>query len=396
MDLNIKYILDITKAVLLDKKQVETPKNIDWNKIYSLCVYHGIASIFTHAVKMGICKDVSDDIKTIFNKLWYKEIIIDENQKKAAEELFECFDKNQIDYLPLKGIELKSLYPYSDMRRMGDIDILIKNNQYDKIKNVMQNSGYEFVLESNHEYIFKKPPFVTIELHKFLIPTYNDDMHCYYRDGWSFAQRVGESNCFLLTNEDNYIYIMTHFAKHYRDGGAGIKYLIDLYLLKKHCNNMDFEYINNQFKRLNIDKFAKNIDFLLKVWFDNEKTTPLIEDMTNYIVLSGEYGTGGNKAIVKSIRENKDKSFEKIQSKKYLNVIFPHYSTLKNKYRILKKLPVLLPIFYIWRIVSNVFKFENIKRFKNNADFITTENMKFYYSHIKEVGLDIYNGRKNK
>lgn len=46
--------------------------------------------------------------------------------------------------MPLKGIRTKQFYPYPEFRTMGDLDILYKEDQTKKLKQVMQDAGYKF------------------------------------------------------------------------------------------------------------------------------------------------------------------------------------------------------------------------------------------------------------
>ena len=68
----------------------------------------------------------------------------DAQQAYAAETLFELFEKNGIYCMPLKGIRTKQFYPYPEFRTMGDLDILYKEDQTKKLKQVMQDAGYKF------------------------------------------------------------------------------------------------------------------------------------------------------------------------------------------------------------------------------------------------------------
>ena len=43
----------------------------------------------------------------------------------------------------LKGALLREMYPEADMRLMGDVDILIKSEQYDGIRQIMLDLGFE-------------------------------------------------------------------------------------------------------------------------------------------------------------------------------------------------------------------------------------------------------------
>ena len=67
---------------------------------------------------------------------------------------------------------------------MVDADVLVKTEQYPKIKNIMSSLGYCETKESDHEYIWDKKGFFHLELHKRLIPSNNEDYYSYYGDGW--------------------------------------------------------------------------------------------------------------------------------------------------------------------------------------------------------------------
>lgn len=74
-------------------------------------------------------------MRALFNYVCHY-IYNNEQQDYVSEEVFAAFDKNGIAYMPLKGILLKKLYPCPEMRVMGDLDILIKTEQYTKIKSI--------------------------------------------------------------------------------------------------------------------------------------------------------------------------------------------------------------------------------------------------------------------
>ena len=108
-------------------------------------------------------------------------------QENVTKELCDLFEANGIDYLPLKGCILRSLYPSPELRSMGDIDILIKIEQYKQIRSLLTVHGFRKGYESDHEYAWDKND-VHIELHKRLIPSYNKDYYAYYGDGWQLAK----------------------------------------------------------------------------------------------------------------------------------------------------------------------------------------------------------------
>lgn len=83
---------------------------------------------------------------------------------------------------------------------MGDANILIRVEQYDKMVPIMESVGFTAVLESDHEPIWKFVAFY-LELHKCLIPTYNKDYYAYFGNGWKLT-KVRQSGHNSMMAED--------------------------------------------------------------------------------------------------------------------------------------------------------------------------------------------------
>jgi len=388
-----KFLLSLIGSVISGESDYpELDFEPDWVKLYELSKKHSIANIIGYGITGGKY-NVPADIKEKFSKKIFQSVAVSENQMSEFTSIFKAFEENNIDYMPLKGLEIKNLYASSDMRNMSDGDVLIKTEQYEKIDEIMKKLGYVFELESNHEYVYRKPPFVNVELHKLLIPSYNEDLYAYYGDGWKLAEN-NDSTRYKLNTEDNFIYIFTHFAKHYRDGGAGIKYISDIWLYLKK-NAVDMSYVMTEFEKLGLREFAENIFKLAKVWFENEQSDELTDDMTEYILNSGQYGNIQNAAIANELRENQNTEADDLKKNKLVRMLFPSRFHMKENYAVLKKYPFLLPFVWGYRIIKNVVLFKNsAKIYNQKKEYLADEKLSSFDKHMKSVGLDIYNGRK--
>ena len=281
------------------------------------------------------------------------------------------------------------------MRRMGDIDILIHEDKFEEYKKAMEEIGFMFDHKSNNEYIFKKKNILTVELHRYLISRSNEDMFAYYGTGWDFAKHE-KGHMYRMSTEDEYVYMLTHFAKHYRNAGIGLRPIIDIWLYREKYNNMDMAYVFEQLERLNLDEFVKNVFKLVDTWFGDIPFDKVTSGMTEFILNSGEYGSSVTSVAASSIRQG-----EKINAtmaaklKKYLQLIFPNRNSLKIKYPVLVKYPIALPLCWVRRWCEALFcKREQIKEKSALIDASFGENVERFNSHMKLVGLDIYNGRK--
>lgn len=389
---NVLFVLKLVASVVGEKPLPKEPQGVNWKRVFEISLSHNITSIIAYAVLNGNF-NVSEDIKQMFIKKLYAGMSVSENQTLELEKLFSAFETAGIDYMPLKGTVIRKLYPSADMRYMADGDILIKKDEHSRIAKVMGELGYSYEGESNHEYIYLKKPFMHIELHKFLIPSYNDDLYAYYGDGWKLAQKCGGSR-FELGIEDNFIYLISHLAKHYRDAGVGIKSVVDIWLYRKKYE-LDMDYVKVQLEKLNLYEFWKNLSRMICAWFEDGEFDEVTKKMTEFSVSSGTFGSLENMVSAKALRDYQDTNIEKAEKYRYLRLAFPTYRNMKSAFPILKKYPVLLPVFWIYRLVRGVFfKRQNIEIHKNEAESINLENIKKYQEHIKSVGLDIYNGRE--
>lgn len=392
---DVLFMLELIGAVVTNKKSPEAPQEVNWERILDISSMHNIANIIAYAVLSGNY-NIAPEIKEKFLKSLYVRIAVSENQKAELEKISQAFQKGGIDHMPVKGEAIAKLYPSFDMRFMSDADILIRKEQIEKADKIMKELGYEFEIEGPIEYNYMKPPYVHIELHHCLIAPSSEDLYDYYKDSWRFAVKSEAPFRYDMSLEDHFIYIFTHFTRHYRDAGAGVKSVIDIWLYKKAYPDMNWEYINEELEKVNMKAFFDNIMRLIKVWFEGEEMDSVSREMTKFIVSSGTYGTLKNRISANSVREFQGKDLSQVGKNKYLKLFFPEMSYMKTLFPILEKCPALILPLWIWRLIRGaLFKRKNIEVHKRNADYTDSSSAQRYLEHMKAVGLDIYNGRKS-
>ena len=124
-------VISLIKSAFLNKNEV-TEEISDWSEIIRFALRHQIVSLIYYGVIYSGINVPKDDLQILEN-MALKNMSVDLNQIYAIKCLEEEFNHNQIDYMLLKGSVLKHVYPKTDMRTMGDIDILIRTEQYEKI-----------------------------------------------------------------------------------------------------------------------------------------------------------------------------------------------------------------------------------------------------------------------
>ncbi len=393
---DILFMLDMIVSAVTKKKSPVAPERVNWERIFKISSKHNISNIIAYSILNGEY-NIPEDIKQMFVKNMYLRVAASENQKSEIMKIMQIFSEEGIDFMPFKGLFLSNLYPSIDMRYMSDADILIRKEQAEKADLAMKKLGYEFEIEGPIEYNYIKRPYMHIELHHCIMSPSSEDLYDYYKDSWKFAKPSSEPHHYELNTEDQYVFTFTHFARHYRDAGAGIKSIIDLWLFEKKYPEMDWDYITKQMEIVGMSQFYQSISRLIKVWFEKEKMDGVSLEMTEFIISSGTFGTLKNSISAREIRKHKGKDLSKVGENKYLKLLFPEMEYMKIIFPVLEKCPVFLPILWVWRLIRGaIFKKKNISVHLNNTKYIDSDNAKEYLKHMKTVGLDIYNGRGNK
>lgn len=381
-----KTTIALIKAAITGEK-VEIPKYFSLEDVVKTAKKHNISTmIYYGALLCGIESD-----NHLINDLFIdtcKNIAVSEYQMYSFKEICKAFDEEKIEYMPLKGTVLKSMYPKPEMRIMGDADILIKTEQYEKIKPIMESLGFSNVTESDHEFIWRKSHSL-IELHKRIIPSYNKDYYAYFEDGWKVA-KIKDGTKYAMTDEDNMIYLFTHFAKHYRDSGIGVKHIVDLWVYRNCHNNMNEEYIEQELKKLQLCDFYTNIVRTLSVWFEGAVSDKVTDFITNVIFNSGVFGTKEAQILSNAVKLSKThKTAKKVRNKKFFNLVFLPYKSMCIVFPFLKKAPYLLPFMWIFRgFRTLIFRRKKIRTFKQGLVKITDNKMQSYQMSLEFVGLD--------
>lgn len=384
-------LLLLVRSAMLRKPE-KLPEAFSLAKLISLIERQQITSIALEgALLCGISPDLPE-MQALIEKscaLYSLSSCQMEEIKKICIE----FDDNQIDYLLLKGINLKEYYPEPHMREMSDADILIRIAQYEKIKPILRKNGFVAGQESDHELHWDKPA-LHLELHKRLVPSNNRLYFTYFQNIWNRAFRISDSKSqYVLSKEDELIFYVVHFAKHYRDGGIGTKHLTDLWLFMKNNREIDTDYITSELNKLSLSDFFNNLCATLQVWFGNRELDEKTEMITKVILSGGAYGRAGAQYIASAARYSASSgSTKRGRMRRFQYLFCPPFEAMCRLYPILKKMPVLLPFVWVFRwIHALIFKGNTVKMRYAEAKSVTPQVIEDYKKKLLLVGLSFDN-----
>ena len=125
-------------------------KNNDkfWEKFVKIGSSHYVIPALYYKLKeRGYLKLLDRELISYLEEIYNQNLKRNTNLVKEVNEISKFFQSNNIDHVFLKGAALlSSIYKESlGIRMIGDIDILINNDQILKAKSLMENHGYKFI-----------------------------------------------------------------------------------------------------------------------------------------------------------------------------------------------------------------------------------------------------------
>ena len=381
-------IITLLKAALLQQK-LPIPSEFELADAIPWIRKHNLLPLCYEGAVICCISPTDPSMRELFQS-YCKILQISTRQMQQLQRLYAAFEENRIDYLPLKGSRMKYMYPKPELRTMGDADILIRTEQYEAMIPVLERIGFTAGQETDHELVWHAEGLY-LALHKRLIPSYNRDLYPYFGDGWNRAVKE-EGSRYGMRAEDEFIYLFTHFAKHFRDGGIGCRHVADLWVFLRAKADMDEAYIQEELEKLQLLGFYQNVRTLLSVWFEDRPSDEKTEVMTAFIFASGSFGQMESRALSITVRDAGRSPLGLNGRLMYLwRTAFPGVDVLKEKYTVLKKTPWMLPLVWLIRPVYKLlFEIEDLGNQKKNIMALSRENLDQKEQMLKYVDLEYH------
>jgi len=369
-------VIYLTSCVL--NGRIPTKENIDrmeLEAVYKQASRHSMQAITYSALSSYISAYGRDSLnisRELFEKWGYERA---SSIKRAVgfdierEKIIKFFEQNGIWYMPLKGIIFQNYYPGLGTRQMCDNDIMFDPSARQALREYMEALGYSVHLfGSPYPDTYKKDRYCFEMHHALYTDTKTDEIFSeYYRDVTSrLIKDEGSAFGYHFSDEDFYIYCMTHSYKHFCAGGNGIRALSDVYaFLKNVGDKLDEGYIENELRQLGILEYDRMTRRLSSILFDpdcvhlNGREGLGAEDLEliGYFIDSGTYGTETASTVNRLKEISKDEHIGFLDKLRYcFKRIFPGMDYYKLNHPVAYKYKI--PIVGIWfmRIFKLIFK----------------------------------------
>lgn len=369
--------LNAVNLCLNGKKVLPQAEKADIDEMLAMAKKQALANI----LYLGLKKDGSYSEQELLPLEEYGQMCTFQylRQEQELSRLCNSLKENNIRFVLLKGSKMREYYPSPELRSSCDIDIL--TNAPDKvIFDTMKALGYEYEKDGGTTLNFVMPPLVTVEMHRYL---FDDRLSFsgYFDTVWDrvVPAKDGSSECYL-TEEDFYIYMIAHLVKHFSRYGCGLRPLLDIYLYERSAGNRcDFAAAEKKLEELDLLYFTQQMRLLLKKWFEDGNLSDQDEELTDYIMSSGIFGT---KMTTYANEFRKGPSVRQKKRKLFWFHVFPPLRVMRPMYPRLLKCGIFLPVAWVARF----FRILVSGRKKAKKRYLSIQNVnEEYVSQVSEI-----------
>lgn len=378
----MQYLGELVNASLQNRSPKEVPQGIEVEEILKIARDGQMRTLVLFALS-----------KLEWNEEWKKGIQQESlyctmrslAQVSCLRTVQELFKKSGIRFQVLKGAVMKQVYPRPELREMSDIDILVYEDSFEKADQVLVAEGFNKKKEIKHHAVYEKKPFIVLEAHWDLIDKSVDkNQHVHFKNDCVGVLKPDKEYEYEFSKEDFYVYMIAHMAKHFYEGGCGIRNLVDIYVYReKYGKDMDEAVLKEKLQKCGITDFEKHARELAYVWLNGQESSEFQDNLFWYMIDSGIYGKSENGIWSQMVKGSDNADKKKLK----LWYLFPDKEHMSETYPWVEKCPILIGAAWIMRIVSALFR-EDVKDREKNLRDMDQKEIDSKFEIYKKMNLN--------
>jgi hypothetical protein len=365
----------VSCAIRGRKAEQSGVNNIEWEKLLEDAQAHQIKGLIYCALPKSY-NVINIDNSTL--EKWKKETMLTAVWQMKNIRQVSCilgkFNEYKIPVIVLKGLVIREFYPRPELRTMCDADILVKQSDLEKVKQLLEDQGYiEGEISPVHISYTNSSRQSHIEIHwtiedkRFFKVGYDIESEM-----WNSAEKVniGESEALSLSLENLALHLCIHMAVHMLTCGFGIRQLCDLILLvEKRGHLINWRSFYDKGKEWGIEKFIIAIFLICEALFQmaipgelriysSSVSKKLVNTLSNEIISGGVYGKKDLAHVFSNefaYGQEGEKGGNLIGViKRFAQLLFPPVQKMSDRYAYARKHKVFIPLAWGHRLLSGI------------------------------------------
>ncbi len=351
------------QSLVLKEQELES---VDWIEVFKESVYQSVPLATLNALKFY--KDlVPEKVYSAWKSAGISVLKNNLSVSSYQNQLVEILDKNKVDYCIIKGSSAADYYPNQEDRALGDIDFLIDLEKKEQVENLLKDNGYNMwdMPHPSHSVFSKENAH--LEMHFQVAGLPNNDSKEYIKTFIKPATKEIKKNKNQMGefNAPNELYhgiiILLHMQHHMQNEGLGLRHVCDwaCYVNKTYKMPMFREELLPFLKEIGLYKYAQVITKICVKYlgiesqdWTEEQPDQICQELLCDIFKGGNFGVRdkgrAQSGHLIAQKGEKDKGTVVNAFKTIHRIVLIHYP-------IVKKIWLLYPFLYSWKVIKYLF-----------------------------------------
>lgn len=295
MENTVQLALMIIKSTLWGTESISLCLD-DVEKVFTVLKAHAICALPADIVKKA---SMSEELRSKWNKMIIQNIYRYHNIVFAQKAILSALANNNIPVVVLKGTSVSQYYPIPEYRTMGDIDLLVKHEDFERAKDAILSCGY-IIGDPDHSvdrHVSLEKGDIEVELH------WRFASENVIRNPEEFDEILLSdiaSGRTVLSDPVNGLVLLEHIAQH-MNNGIGLRQIIDwMMYVHQYLNDDNWEQRFRMLaEKVGLEKLAVNVTRMCQIflgltedgitWCQNADEGTC-NNLMDYIISCGNFG----------------------------------------------------------------------------------------------------------
>lgn len=378
-----KLILALLSEELFGENGAEASEtDCDWPMLMSEAKKHGVMTLLLkgltlHETEYAVPAGYVKKLKSVAVSAMVRGERLLDVQRDAVSRL-----KNAgIPCAVLKGAGIAEYYPHPELRVLGDVDILVPRGRSDEAVTLLEKNGYD---KFEHEHDFHTVLHcgaVSVEIHRAVSVFPDNECGRYAEALFDNALETTDSfsvgeRCFpVLTAKYQLLSLLFHTERHMLTSSVGLRQLCDWAAAANALSGSLSEEDIADFERCGMKKFACALCGTCGIFLGMPQTSAfpppekkLCVRMMNELLGGGNFSAQSDERAISSSFVEPTSGIGKKRSGAGV-FIAKINAKARERYPITRKLPILLPFFWLFIPLKSFF---GLRRSRKNSPRVGT------------------------
>lgn len=225
-----KALLELLAYEIFDQAMDIDASTVDWSAVLAEAQRHKVTALLYPAIR-----SMNGVPEAIFNKVCGTAIAVataSEAMLKEQRRILDLLEARQIPCAVLKGTSVAYLYPHPELRTIGDIDILVDEENLDEACKALQADGFAPSYTAEKHLCLQKGA-VWVEMHRMVSVFPKSEKGRFTKQTMAEAlhhiqtAEIDSVRFPMLSGAYQIIALLAHMEQHLATSGIGLRQVCD-------------------------------------------------------------------------------------------------------------------------------------------------------------------------